>query len=143
MSLIQQSLPLAKTAITNNLCPASIRLCNNVNQVRLLSNDSSGQKIKLKDKIKQSKLFNRKNRTTQYQSLRKEKKKSQKTPPPPSGSHPLRNTVVFLGGAAALSFLFFGIFSFLFIILKFLLLILLQLHYITITIIITIICTLL
>jgi len=108
MSLIQQSLPLAKTAITNNLCPASIRLCNNVNQIRLLSNDSSGQKIKLKDKIKQSKLFNRKNRTTQYQSLRKEKKKSQKTPPPPSGSHPLRNTVVFLGGAAALSFLFFG-----------------------------------
>jgi Dullard-like phosphatase family protein len=60
------------------------------------------------EKIKQSKIFNRKNKNIQYQSLRKEKRKSQKTAPPPSGSHPFRNTVVFIGGAAAFAFLFTG-----------------------------------
>jgi len=107
MSLINQTIPIAKTAITNSLCPAGIKLCNNANQIRLLSSDD-GTKLKLKDKIKQSKIFNRKNKTAQYQSLRKEKKKSQRTSPPPSGSHPIMNTVIFLGGAATLAFLFTG-----------------------------------
>jgi len=109
MSLINQTIPIAKTAITNSLCPAGIKLCNNANQIRLLSSDD-GTKLKLKDKIKQSKIFNRKNKTAQYQSLRKEKKKSQRTSPPPSGSHPIMNTVIFLGGAATLAFLFTGIY---------------------------------
>ncbi|ORX48629.1 HAD-like protein [Piromyces finnis] len=109
MSLIKQTLPVAKTAITNSLYPTSVKLFNNVNQIRLLNtDDGTNQKLKLKDKIKQSKIFNRKNKTIQYQSLRKEKKKSQKTSPPPSGSHPILNTVIFLGGAATLAFLFTG-----------------------------------
>ncbi|OUM68678.1 hypothetical protein PIROE2DRAFT_19807 [Piromyces sp. E2] len=107
MSLINQTLPIAKTALSNSLCPIGVKLCNNANQIRLLSSDD-GTKLKLKDKIKQSKLFNRKNKTTQYQSFRKEKKKSQRTSPPPSGSHPIMNTVIFLGGAATLAFLFTG-----------------------------------
>eukprot|EP00833_Pecoramyces_ruminatium_P017892 jgi/Orpsp1_1/1191924/evm.model.d7180000089395.1 len=109
MSLIQQTLPVTKVAITNNLFPISTKLYNT--QIRLLNtNDNSNQKMnqKIIGKIKQSKIFNRKNKTTQYQSLRKEKKKSQKTPPPPSGSHPIMNSVIFLGGAAALAFLFTG-----------------------------------
>jgi len=111
MSLIQQSLPMTRIVIKNNLSPASTRLYSNVNQIRLLStDDNSNQKLnqKLIGKLKQTKIFNRKNKDIQYQSLRKEKKKSQKTSPPPSGSHPVMNTVIFLGGAATLAFLFTG-----------------------------------
>ncbi|ORY76812.1 hypothetical protein LY90DRAFT_501681 [Neocallimastix californiae] len=115
MSLIQQTFPTTKTVITNGFCSMGTKLSYNVcTQKRLLSsNDNSDQKLnqKLIGKIKQSKIFNRKNKSTQYQSLRKEKKKSQKSSPPPSGSHPIMNSVIFIGGAAAFAFLFTGIYG--------------------------------
>jgi Dullard-like phosphatase family protein len=112
MSLIQQTFPKTISVISNGFCSMGTKLSYNVcTQKRLLSsNDNSDQKLnqKLIGKIKQSKIFNRKNKSTQYQSLRKEKKKSQKSSPPPSGSHPIMNSVIFIGGAAAFAFLFTG-----------------------------------